>query len=272
MGTCLAMLPVVGCASRPKKDPDQSQIRYDLGVEYYRGKRVEAALDELEKALQADPDNADAHHMLGIIALHQGYEHVVQVESAACLKGHDAQAVREDALRKFREAEQHFRKAVALRPEFPLAWNNLSVAALQLQAWDVAIDAARRALKDVTYAEPEFARANLGWAFLQKKQLQEAWKALHEAVARAPGFCVGRYRLAKVYVERAEYDRAAEEVDAVVANKQCPIQEAYLLAGLVHERRKDREKARALFRRCHSEMAPRSCVADECRRYEQLID
>jgi type IV pilus assembly protein PilF len=192
------------------------------------------------------------------------------LEYAACLKGQDAEVVREDALGKFREAENHLRKAVGLRAEFSDAWNNLSVAAFQLHAWDEAISAARNALKDATYSQPEVARANLGWAFFQKKDLLNAWKELHEAVSRAPGLCVGRYRLAKVYVERSEIESAAEQVDAVIANKECPIQEAFLLGGMVHERRKERDRARALFGRC-IDLAPRSCVAAECRRYAQLI-
>ncbi len=264
------MLFASGCASRPKRDPDQSQIRYQLGVEYYQGRRVEAALDELAKALKEDPENADAYNMLGIIALKQGHDYVEQLELSACLQGQDAQAVRGDATRRFREAEQHFRKAVGFRPEFPEAWNNLSVAALQLQDWDQAVLASRNALKEVTYGQPEVARANLGWALYQKKDFQDAWKELHEASSRAPGFCVGRYRLSKVYVERGDLDLAAEEVDAVTANKQCPIQDAFLLAGMVHEKRRDRDGAKALFQRC-ADMAPRSCVAGECRRFAQLI-
>lgn len=267
---CLALLAGASCATRQKNDPDQAQVRYQLAVGYYRDGRIEPALEELEKSLKADPDNADAYNMLGIIALRQGNDYVMQLEYASCLKGQDAEVVREDALGKFREAENHLRKAVGLRAEFSDAWNNLSVAAFQLHAWDEAISAARNALKDATYSQPEVARANLGWAFFQKKDLLNAWKELHEAVARAPGLCVGRYRLAKVYLERSEIDSAAEQVDAVVANKDCPIQEAYLLGGLVHERRKDRERARALFGRC-IELAPRSCVAGECRRYAQLI-
>jgi type IV pilus assembly protein PilF len=267
---CLTLLTVESCATRQKNDPDQAQVRYQLAVGYYRDGRIEPALEELEKSLKADPDNADAYNMLGIIALRQGNDYVMQLEYASCLKGQDAEVVREDALGKFREAENLLRKAVGLRVEFSDAWNNLSVAAFQLHAWDEAISAARNALKDATYSQPEVARANLGWAFFQKKDLLNAWKELHESVARAPGFCVGRYRLAKVYLERSEIDSAAEQVDAVVANKDCPIQEAYLLGGLVHERRKDRERARALFGRC-IELAPRSCVAGECRRYAQLI-
>jgi type IV pilus assembly protein PilF len=266
----LAALAGLRCASLPKPDPEQSQIRYQLAVGYYRDRRVEAAVEELEKALKADPDNADAYNMLGIIALRQGNDYLVQVETAACLRGQDAVVVREDAQRKFREAEDSIRKAVGLRPEFSNAWNNLAVAALQLHEWDEAISAAQNALKDATYNTPEMARANLGWAHFQKKEMLPAWKELHEAVARSPGFCVGRYRLAKVHLERGELDSAAEEADAVVANKQCPIQEAYLLAGLVHERRRERERARALFESCTS-LAPRSCLAEECRRYGQLI-
>ena len=114
------------------------------------------------------------------------------------------------------------------------------------------------------------ARANLGWAYLQMKQTQRAWKELHEAVSRAPRFCVGRYRLAKVYFERGDMAQAAENVDAVVEDARCPIQEAFLLGGLVHQRHRNRERARTLFRRC-ADLAPRSCVARECRRYSELV-
>lgn len=270
MATTVAMLAASGCATRPKRDPEQSQAYYELGAKYFANLRVEAAIEELQKALKADADNADAYNMLGIIALRQGHDYLMQLESASCLKGQDAEVVRADSARKFREAQSYLRKAVAIRNEFSDAWNNLSVAALDLNEWDAAIEAAHNALKDATYSTPQYARANLGWAYYQKKDLLNAWKELHEAVSQAPGFCVGRYRLAKVYLERSEIDSAAEEVDSVVANKQCPIQEAYLLAGLVHDRKKERERARTMFERC-AELAPRSCVAAECRRYAQLI-
>ena len=257
------------CASQPKGDPEQSFVRYQLGVQYFTDRRVEAAIEELRKALEADPENADAYNMLGIIALQQGYEYLVQAETSDCLKGHDGEVVRADATQKFREAEELLRKALALRPEFPSAWNNLSVAALHLQEWQSAADAAMAALKDSTYAEPEVARANLGWAYLHLGDKQRAWKALHEAVSRAPGFCVGRYRLAKVYFERGDLAQAASNVDAVVGDKRCPIQEAHLLAGLIHQR-DDRSRARQLFSSCAA-LAPRSCAAQECRRYAELV-
>src|SRR5687767_2014922 len=70
--TVLPGLSAGACATKPARDPDQSYVRYQLGVEYFQGRRIEAAIEELDKALAADPENADAHNMLGIIALKQG--------------------------------------------------------------------------------------------------------------------------------------------------------------------------------------------------------
>ena len=270
VGVVAAIAVWPGCATRANKDADQSRIRYQLAVDYFRAQRIEAALDEIHQALEMDPDNADAYDLLGLIALSQGAEYLRQAETSSCLRGTDAEAVRRDAAAKFREAEQHLRKATALRPAFSEAWNNLAVAGLQLENYEEASAAAVNALRDVAYPSPEVARANLGWAEFHKKNLNAAWKALHEAVARTPGFCVGRYRLAKVYVERGQYDEAAEEVDAVVSNPGCPIQEALLLAGLVHQRRRDVVGARGLFERCVA-MAPRACLALECKRYGEML-
>lgn len=271
MGACIAVLSVPGCATRTKRDTDQSQLRYQLALGYFHNQRVEAAVEELQKAIEADAQNAEAYNLFGLVALKQAYDYQAQAETFSCLKGADAQAVRMEEDRKLREAEMHFRKAVELRPSYPEAWNSLAVVALLLRAWDEAIEASGNALKDPTYNLPIFARANLGWAHFNKKDLQNAWKELYDSVATAPGFCVGRYRLAKVYVERGEVEQALDAIEPVVADgKRCPIQEAFLLGGMLYDRRKNLEKARDLFRGC-MDMSPRSCVADECRRYAKMI-
>lgn len=270
VGIGSALLAMSGCVPHTKKNADEAQIRYQLASDYFRNRRIEAALDELQHVLAIDPESADAYNLLGLISLQQGADYLAQVEIDGCLKAGDAQAVRREGSAKFHDAEQNLRKATQLRASFSEAWNNLAVAALQLQDYDEAVLAATNALKDVTYPEPEVARANLGWAYFQKKDVQTAWKELHEAVARAPGFCVGRYRLAKVYVARGEFDRAGEELDGVVSSAQCPIQEAFLLAGMVQERMRDSAKAKELFVRC-VKLAPRSCLAKECQGYSQMV-
>jgi Tfp pilus assembly protein PilF len=271
MGTCIAVLSPAGCATRTKRDVDQSQVRYQLALGYFQNHHEEAAVEELQKAIQADPKNADPYNMLGLIALKEAHDYEAQAETASCLKGEDERLVRAEETKKLLEAEGHFHKAVELRPSFPEAWNSLAAVALLLRSWDEAIADAEHALGDAVYGSPVFARANLGWAYFHKGDLQDAWKELYEAVSRAPTFCVARYRLAKVYLERGATEQAIEAIDPLIADsKRCPIQEAFELAGLLHERRKSAEKARDLFRTC-AEMSPHSCVAEECRRYAQML-
>lgn len=271
MGTCIAVLTAPGCATRAKRDPDQSQVRYQLAVGYFHNQRVEAAIEELQQAIVLDPENAEAYNMLGLVSLKQAYDYGAEAEIHACLKGADEQSVRAEENRKLQEAQRRFRKAVELRPNYAEAWNNISVVSLLLRQWDQAITGAENALKEPTYDAPVFARANLGWAYFHKKDLQKAWKELYESVSRAPGFCVGRYRLAKVYLERGDIEQAVEAIDPLLADgKRCPIQEAFLLGGLLHQKQRQSQRAREIFQAC-ADMSPRSCAAEECRRYAQLI-
>jgi Tfp pilus assembly protein PilF len=108
------------------------------------------------------------------------------------------------------------------------------------------------------------AQGNLGWAYFEKHDFARASKALRQALFEQPKFCVGRYRLAKVYYEQQDWDQAATELEHVTGDKSCPIQEAYHLAGMVALRRDDRDRARQLFARC-VELAPHSCLASECK-------
>ena len=255
-----------GCASSGKGEGKRAEVRYQLGVEYFNAGRLEAAIDELGKAETPDSENAQVQNMLGLVFLRQGADHVAQAETIDCLQGEEADVVRTDANAMFRQASSRFRRAVGLKPNFPEAWNNLAVAYLSLRDWAGAIDAAQAALKDSTYTQPHVARGNLGWAYFKSGNKLKAWKALHDAVSRAPGFCVGRYRLAEVYRARGDFDQAGQEVMQVVRNPECPIQEAVQLAGMLAQRARGKETAQALFTQCVA-MAPKSCAAKECARF-----
>ena len=271
MGTCLAVLLAPGCASHPRRDIDQSQVRYQLAVSYFQNQRTEAAVEELTKSIDLDPENPEPHNLLGLIALKHANDYKAQAETLSCLHGEDEASVRREESNYLQQAEVHFRKAVSTKDSYAEAWNNLSVVSLLRQEWDLAVEAAQNALKDPTYTAPALARANLGWAYFNKRDLQSSWKELHETVSRTPSLCVSRYRLAKVYVERNDIEQAREVIAPLLAeSKRCPIQEAFLLGALIYQRQKNFERAKDLLRSC-TEMATRSCVAEECRRYAQLI-
>lgn len=255
----------MGCGpAQTRVDPDASYKRYLLGADYFNKGLVQPALEELLKAVELNPDNADAHNLLGLVFLRRGAEAEELSTRNQCLKGEDLRLEKQEMDAQFKKAQGEFEKAVALKADFSEARNNLAVVMIHFGRYDDAVTLAEKALSNIVYREPYAANGNLGQAYLEKHDFPRAAKALRQALFEQPKFCVGRYRLAKVYYETKEWDHAAEEISQVVGDKSCPIQEAYHLAGLVALRRDNRDKAREFFARC-VELAPRSCLASECK-------
>lgn len=248
---------------RTKLDADGSEKRYLLGADYFTKGMVGPAIEELLKAVELNPDNPDAHNLLGLVWLRKASESEEMATRAQCLKGEALGLEKQEMDTQFRKAELAFKKSAELRPEFSEAHNHLAVVALHFGRYDEAVKAAEKALANIIYRDSYLAQGNLGWAFLHKNELARAAKALRQSLFDQPQFCVGRFRLAKVYYEQKEYDHAAEEIEKVTGDKQCPIQEAYHLAGMVALRRQDRPRAAELFRKCVA-LAPKGCLAREC--------
>jgi type IV pilus assembly protein PilF len=259
----LASLSACGPAAT-RVDPEASQKRYLLGADYFTKGLVEPALEELMKAVELDPNNADAHNLLGLVWLRKGAEAEELSTRNQCLKGEALALEKQESDTQFKKAEEQLRKAITLKKDFSEARNNLAVVMIHFGRYDEAVELEEKALANIVYREPYTAQGNLGQAYLEKHDFVRAAKALRQALFEQPKFCVGRYRLAKVYYEQHEYDHAAEEIEQVVGDKSCPIQEAYHLAGMVALRREQRDRAGQMFSRC-IDLAPKSCLASECK-------
>lgn len=264
------LLFVVGLCSaacgpaQTRVDPDASYKRYLLGADYFQKGLVQPALEELLKAVELDPKNAEAHNLLGLVFLRKAEEAEELSTRNACLKGEELRLEKQEMETQFKKAEEQFEKAIALKADFSDARNNLAVVMIHFGRYDDAIDLEEKALSNIVYREPYIAHGNLGQAYAAKHEYARAAQALRQALFEQPKFCVGRFRLAKVYYETKDYDRAAAELEQVTGDKACPIQEAFQLAGLVALRRDDRQKAEEMFTRC-VELAPQGCLASECK-------
>jgi Tfp pilus assembly protein PilF len=266
---CAVAAALASCAHEAARDPEASQRRLALAQDYYGKHLVPGALVELEHAISLDPENSDAYYLLGVLKMGQGVEHLELAERAACLRGAAADAERSDATVKMREAERNFQLAIKYRPGYADAYDGLAVVAIYGKDFDAAVRYEQEAQTNVVFAENPIAKGNLGWAYYGKKDIVRAEKELREAVAKSPQFCVGRYRLAQVLYDQADYGAAADQLRRT-DELRCPIQEAYRLYGLTQERLHEPKGARVAFTTCVA-LAPKSCLAEECKRYAALL-
>lgn len=253
-----------GCGpAHVKVDAEASEKRYLLAADYFNKNLIPPAMEEAVKAVGLNPENADAHNLLGILYLRKAVEGEELATRSQCLRGAELILEKQNSDKEFKKAEKEFNEAVRLRPDFSEAHNNIAVVAQHFGRFDEALTSAEKALTNITYREPWAANGNLGLAYIAKGDLDRAAVALRKALFDQPKFCVGHFRLAQVYKQQGELDRAREELDLVFAEKTCPIQEAYQLGGLIALKLGDRDRARELFQRC-VDLAPRSCLARQC--------
>jgi tetratricopeptide (TPR) repeat protein len=113
------------------------------------------------EAVKLDPTNSAIHHELALVYRDLG---------------------------EFQLSLDHFKKTLALRPEFPQAWNNMGTVYLLLRQWDQAINCFQMAVGDILYRTPHYAYNNLGFAYLKKEQYQKAIVNFKKALKFAPSF------------------------------------------------------------------------------------
>jgi tetratricopeptide (TPR) repeat protein len=129
----------------------------DVATELMKKGQNEAAAAEWRKAIELNPNEAQAHNNLGVMLAETG---------------------------KPDEAIEHYRKAVELSPEYPEAHNNLGEALITKRRLDEAIVHFAKAIE----LNPKHASAysNLGAALAQQGKLQEAIPYLQKAVEYKP--------------------------------------------------------------------------------------
>lgn len=120
---------------------------------HHRAGKLELAESSYRKILSEEPDNAEATHLLGLIALQVG---------------------------KLPLSEQLFQTAIELNDQDPVIYCNLATCYVFQQRTDEAKELLRQALDlDENYGD---AYANLGKVLFQENELEQAKKQLIKAV------------------------------------------------------------------------------------------
>jgi protein O-GlcNAc transferase len=184
-----------------------------LAMQNHQAGRLAEAEKFCRQALSRQPENADALHLLGVIAtqvgqLDAGVELIRRAIAINPAMPHYhinlGNTLREKGL--LDEAIAGYRQALRLKPDFAVAHNNLGNALSDKGLPDEAITACREALR----LRPDYADAhnNLGVALRDNGQLDEAIAAYREALRLSPDYAEIHNNLGNALQDRGLLDEA----------------------------------------------------------------
>jgi tetratricopeptide (TPR) repeat protein len=213
-----------------------------LGALLLQEGKAEAAAAHLQRALRADPDNAEVYYNLGQALLRGGkesegrqllhyfrllqeeHQNLLDFKTAIVLNPNDADAfyrlgVIYARIGRYYAASQAYTAALEIAPDHLDALNNLGNIHLRQRRLLQAIDAYNKVLA----LAPDYARAhhNLGNAYVLLGDATHAIEAFEAAVNRDPAYAQPRQMLSQLYrrsgrvvaadAQQAEYERLRTE-------------------------------------------------------------
>jgi type IV pilus assembly protein PilF len=217
-----------------------AEIHYDLGTNQLQNGDVQGALKEYLEAETEDDELPQTHNALGLLYAY--------------------------SLARPQDAEEYFRKAIALDKDFAEARNNLGSFYVARGRFAEAIPQFERALSNPLYRDRMIAETNLGWALYKSGQPEKGMRRIEAALLIAPKYCLGWRQLGTIHAERGELQAAADAFGKYAAS--CPeAADAYLQSGKILARQTRASEARVAFQRCAGTKDERETgVARECQR------
>lgn len=184
-----------------------------MAVQHQQAGRYANAENIYRQVLQADPNQPDALHLLGLLAHQTGHhgEAIELIGKALVLEPampafHCNIALAYQSLGNLDAAIAHFGKAIELKPDHALAYNNLGNIHKSLNNREQAGTCYRKALALL----PSFAEAhnNLGVISQELGQLDAAIQAFHAALTLKPDYAEAHNNLGIALKKHGQLDDA----------------------------------------------------------------
>lgn len=270
----LLAIAVGACASQPTRNPSLSQAHLRLGADYFGKRAPQAAKSELLRAIHYDDENQEAHYLLGVIFLTEGIYALNYGQQGRCLTGMAATEQSQAADEAFTLAGKYLLRSVALARRDERtdseALNALANVELHFKRYAEAIRLCGEALDNVLFAGQHLALANRAWAEFEVGNLPRAARDLRQALFHRSAFCLGHFRLGRVYLAQQRWSEAIEELKQAAGDATCSIQEASFYLGQAYAKQGSLAQAREQFAQCVAS-DPKSCVSFECRRHARTL-
>jgi type IV pilus assembly protein PilF len=166
-----------------KVSDGRAEIYTNLAVSYLRENRLDIALQEGKKAIAADPRNANAQNVMGLI-----YQRLGQNELA----------------------EKHFTSAIAIDGHNFYALNAYGSFLCQLRRFDQALAQFDQAVKNPLNRSREVALTNAGLCAYGKGDKDKADSYLRAALASNSRYAPALAQMAELNYDRGDYQAARD--------------------------------------------------------------
>jgi len=194
----------------------RARLRMELASGYFEQGQTTVALDEIKQALAADPNNADAYNLRGLVYM--------RLDDAGL-------------------AEDSFRRAIAINPRDANARHNYGWLLCQQNRFGDAATQFNEALAVPSYADRAKTLMTQGVCQLKAGQRVEAERSLMQAYEIDAGNPVVGFNLASVLAQREEWSRAQFYIRRV--NNSSAASAETLWLGIRIERKLNNREAAA---------------------------
>lgn len=179
------------------KGESPAQIYVEMGIAYMRDGQDSVALKKLRRAIEVDPENAQAHNVIAIL-----YERLGENELAT----------------------KHYDRAAALDPRDPYVRNARGSFFCKQAKYETALEEFELALDNPLYPTPWVALTNAGLCSRLAGDAEQAENYLRRALTRNPRYAPALLKMAEISFDqnnalsaRAYLERFLSEVDASAA-------------------------------------------------------
>jgi len=193
----------------------------EAGLRHHQDGQLEAAKRCYQQALAMDAAQADALHLLGVIALQSGeHETALEMISAAiaispefatyhCNLGNALQA-----LERFEACAAAYAQAIQLQPDYAEAHYNHGIALMDLSRVEEALVAYEEAIA----LRPDNADAvsHRGRTLLRLGRVEEGVAALEAAIRLRPDYAAGYFRLGDGLLQLGRFEAAIRAYDSTL--------------------------------------------------------
>jgi len=235
-----------------KAQPISPAPDLEAAVAHHHAGRLADAETLYRKVLAAAPDNPDALHLLGVVALQRGnaQEAVDLISQSLAHRPDDPHALNHlgegyRLLGFLDEAKTCFEKTLALNSDYYQACNNLGTVYQVDGRLEIAMSWFQRAIE----IKPNYADAhtNLGNAFQESGHAEAAIACYEKALELRPDFPEASFNLANVYKSLRRYDEAIPRYRKTLQSRPDFV-EGHLALARSHQEVGEREEAIASFR------------------------